>query len=432
MLDKKIISEKEMVKKSPTEEGMTKGGAYIVAASKLQFYPTDFQETLRSLSMLPMTLKGGGKLQLNSKQRMTLDRVLLNFDQEKGNEKEIFIELANMRRLDIIEKYIGIEFENTRQTDDSYHISVLDPFGGTGSWLDVFKFLDNKRKRQIKTIYNEIELNKYEENKMKHDYSFNMSAEEFIPMLEQIRYTPDVILFNPPYGQSFGERNAKVFLKEIMKITGPQTILSCALNEKDIRDCMEIIDENFIVIQCNRFKNEEEFKALGQYYIELQRRRYSSGIRAKSVLEHMLEINNTDKAPKVVLTRLEKSQQTHRAIVGLELKKDDSKYVAPTDSMDFIKSSLIPTMHQETIYMPKKPSFEETCSLIANGKMNGEVITRDGEVLYVCGVNEKKTQTIEDEDEEGVTRETEVYATTITVIDQNRRLKILSDREMSC
>lgn len=116
----------------------------------------------------------------------------------------------------------------------------------------------------------------------------------------------------------------------------------------------------------------------------------------------------------------------------LELKADETRYVAPKNNMDFIKSSLIPKAIDEILYMPKNPSFEETCSLIANGKMNGKVIMKDGQSVYVCGVNEKVTETIEDEGDDGegtVIIQKEIYSTTITIIDEQRRLKVLSDRE---
>ena len=430
MLEKRIVKEEDMSKKSPLEEDLNKAGCYSISASRLQFYPTDFLETLRSVSALPLSIKGGYKTLLNGKQRMTLDRVLDRYEKEKGNEIEIFLELANMRRVDIIEKMFIVEFENAFSNSNGF-VTVVDPFGGTGSWLDVFRMLDNKRHRRVKTIYNEIELNKYDEFRNRHDYSFNLPAEDFLPMLGK-KVVPDIILFNPPYGHSFGERNARNFLMQLrdsMVFRG-DSIMLCALNEKDIRDCMDIL-ERYEITEANRFKNDEEFKALGQYYFEVKANGNRNG---KQVLTEMLNRQNTEKRRMSPLIKQLNNHDTNKKwfLEELELKADETRYIAPRNNLDFIKSSLIPKAIDEVIYMPKNPSFEETCSLIANGKMNGKVIMRDGQVVYVCGVNEKVTETMEDEGEDGegtVTIQKEIYSTTITVIDENKRLKILSDRE---
>lgn len=291
MLEKKIVKEEDMIKKSPLEEELNKAGCYSISASRLQFYPTDFLETLRSVSVLPLSIKGGYKTLLNGKQRLTLDNVLDKYEKERGNEIEIFLELADMRRLDILEKMFIVEFKNAFSNSEGF-ITVLDAFGGTGSWLEIFRLFDNKRQRRIKTIYNEIELNKYEVAKIRHDYAFNMAAEDFMPMLGE-QLVPDVILFNPPYGGSLGERNVRNFLQQTIdsKLFRGDSIMICALNEKDILDCIDIF-EKYEIVEANRFKNEEEFKALGQYYFEVKANGYRNG---REKLTEMLSKKNPNK-----------------------------------------------------------------------------------------------------------------------------------------
>jgi hypothetical protein len=60
------------------------------------------------------------------------------------------------------------------------------------------------------------------------------------------------------------------------------------------------------------------------------------------------------------------------------------------------------------------------------------MVDKEGNVLYVCGVNQKYVETVnmdeEDGDEDPSKRiEREVYSTSISIVDENRRYKFLSD-----
>lgn len=433
LINKGHLKQDDIEKKAIREE-LEKGGAYIEAASRLQFYPTDYQETMLSVSALNIRVKNNYRSSLNVKQKMLIEKIEKEYMEKKEEltDGQFYIEMVQRRRFDIVKQMFILNYG-----DRAGKILVADFFGGDGNWLSCFKSVDNKIEKYVKTLYNEIECNKYDEYKNSFNYSFNLAAEELLPKLKEKRVKIDIILFNPPYGQAIEERNAEFFFRlikenEVLKSNG---VMICALNEKDIRLLMPQLTK-YSVRCAKRFSNEVEFKRLGQYYIELQGEAYSYAEQrnSKMIIESMLEIKEPNKIYKPLLTETDVDPFTDKTLIleEVELANDDFKYTPPNSTKNYIFDSLIKTEKTETLYMPKKPSYEEICTLISNGKLNNKMVDKEGNVLYVCGVNQKYVETVnmdeEDGDEDTSKRiEREVYSTSISIVDENRRYKFLSD-----
>jgi hypothetical protein len=88
--------------------------------------------------------------------------------------------MVQRRRFDIVKQMFILNYG-----DRAGKILVADFFGGDGNWLSCFKSVDNKIEKYVKTLYNEIECNKYDEYKNSFNYSFNLAAEELLPKLKE-------------------------------------------------------------------------------------------------------------------------------------------------------------------------------------------------------------------------------------------------------
>ena len=435
LIKKGLLTKDDIYKKELREE-LEKGGAYIEAASRLQFYPTDYQETMLSVSSLKLKTKTGYRQRLNDKQKDLLRKIRTEHQEkiqgdspiqiiEKMDDTELYIKLVEKRRFDIVKEAFILDYSEF----DTDSILVADFFGGDGNWLNCFKSLDNKITRHVKTLYNEIEINKYNEHKNSFNFAFNSPAEELLPKLNDFDIKPSVILFNPPYGNAIGERNAKFFFKlmETNNVIARDTLIICALNEKDIRDMMEVLIR-YRVKSIKRFSNDVEFKRLGQYLIELKGEVFSrdTELRNKARIEEVLENKSTERVIETFVETKTIGADVDKRLEELEASMDGFKYTPPNELKNYIFDNIIHSQKEETIYMPKKPSYEEICTLISNGKLNNKFIDNNGNTLYVCGVNEKYVETLNDE-EEGKRIEREIYSTSIAIVDENRRYKLLSD-----
>ena len=203
-------------------------GATIYSDSKLQYYPTDTVTT----TQVALTLSDYVNVKEEYKKDIDEIRKKVEYNFKKA------LSIASKNKL--LNK--GLEYELSGKV-------VADLFCGKGEWLSLFKNNVVKKSSFYKSnvlIGNELDENRYKEMKETYDidYTFNKPFEE----LQLPKYMIDIMLFNPPYSEYNGVRNAKKYLqmifdRELMSVNGAIVLV---LNETDIRECQSLIVRYFL------------------------------------------------------------------------------------------------------------------------------------------------------------------------------------------
>jgi hypothetical protein len=254
-------------------------GNTLESDSKLMFYPTEFKETLK---MLPLV----GQLNIDyMKEKYQLKNDLGDELYQKlfikATDKNILLEyilynyFVETNQLDKIKEYFTIHYGFS---DEDSPITICDYFAGEGKWLDVFKSIIpyDKTKNHLYLIANELEKNRY------NIISQNPNIDECTNLpFEDTQYPKNhasLVLFNPPYGTTNGERNTKYYLKLLLRrelfyhnhintnFRGGKII--CVLRGDDILDCNELLNTYFCINWSLVYKvNEEEYEKYKQYVL---------------------------------------------------------------------------------------------------------------------------------------------------------------------
>ena len=186
----------------------------LVAESKLQFYPTSELETYRILPFVG-TLSDNGyakyefdRIASKKDKDIIIDQVLNSHNSFTNAYYSYFLD---KQKYDLIKDLFKYEIKSKNK----WKIVVADLFAGEGKWLETFKSFIPLETNNIITIANEIEKNRF--NKIKKskyiDECYNSAFED----LELPKRSISIMLFNPPYGESNGERNVRRYLKMILE-----------------------------------------------------------------------------------------------------------------------------------------------------------------------------------------------------------------------
>ncbi|MGL5765284.1 MAG: hypothetical protein ACRCX8_06555 [Sarcina sp.] len=370
----------------------------IESDSKLQFYPTGYKETIRAMCVL-------GGLYINNTQQIK-EKIGEKkyteireewFNNRKNNKFDNFIldYLLEKNMYEVIEKNFYSTFSNA---------TVSDLFAGEGSWLRLYKkFI----KRDIQLIGNELEFNRYEKMKMDVDYHFNLAFEE----LQLPKRSINIMLFNPPYGISNGERNVRRYLRMILErelITKDGYIIA-ALKTEDILNCSDLFTEYFQVERMVAYKTDkEEFEKFGQQMLFLKIRekkidlKTSSGVihfkGAKEKFENYIgqEIEFQDffnyKWRYINFNEID----VELAFNNLKHIQDNRKKLSSKKSKAIrwiIDDTRVKDLSEEIINIPKPLKAGELANVIASGKINGEMsLNGDGWHIACGGVKDLMEQ----------------------------------------
>ena len=114
-------------------------------------------------------------------------------------------------------KAIKNYFKFSMGYDYNNSIVIADLFAGEGRWLDTFyTFMDYNKNigSKITTIANELDEERFDViwNNSNIYKKYNKSFEE----LQLPKNSVSLMLFNPPYGTSNGERNVRRYLQMII------------------------------------------------------------------------------------------------------------------------------------------------------------------------------------------------------------------------
>jgi hypothetical protein len=372
----------------------------LIAESKLQFYPTSEIETYRMLPFIGQLQTSMSKyifelIATEEEKREFEDSILSNGTSFPHFYYDYFLKKGRVKTL---QKEFKIKV-GSKEGD----LVIADLFAGEGKWLETFKtFLPyTEDSGNVVCIANEIEKGRY--NKIKNnphiDDCYNSAFED----LELPKKSISIMLFNPPYGETNGERNVRRYLRMILErelMVGGGLLIG-VIRKDDIEDCMDLFGQYFWTWQLYR-TDEEEYKKWGQYVYVGTLKNYPYDLktpvgvkdleRDMNKIKKMLE-ENTNFQPYMYSNYGNGISKTRWNIVKNNVKiiKDKEKYQSkPDEVLKWIKDiTELKDLSQEKITLPKPPKTGEIANIIASGMINGELdLNGKGKHIVVGGVKD--------------------------------------------
>ena len=375
-------------------------GSQIFADSKLQYYPTSNIETTRILSILSsnMTYKKGYQEKYSEIEKLLKDEYFNNKDK------------IDCRMTQYIANYI-CNNPNLHQYIESTYLEgrvVADLFSGEGNWLKLFK---NMSEKPNILVGNELEENRYNEliSDGLIDYHYNLPFEE----LQLPKKIIDIMLFNPPYGQTNGERNVRRYLRMILErdILNFKSVIVFVVKADDLLNTIDLITKHFKSNSLLGYKtHEEEFQKFGQIVLFAELRDTPLNLdKSSDVAKYKEELeNNTNYINKI------KEEYFNPAYIGKKCycTNRNTDYAKAFDNFTFIQNNdikyskidkawkwliddtKIVDLSEEQMFIPKPLKSGELANVIASGKINGELELENGLAHHIAvgGVKQLTSQ----------------------------------------
>ena len=357
-------------------------GATIYSDSKLQYYPTDTVTT----TQVALTLSD--YVNVKEEYKNDIDEI------RKKAEYSLKNALPEISRNKLLNK--GLEYELSGKV-------VADLFCGKGEWLSLFK--SNVVKRDFYKdnilIGNELDENRYKEMKETYDidYTFNKPFED----LQLPKYIVDIMLFNPPYGEYNGVRNAKKYLQMIFdrELMSVNSAIVLVLNETDMRDCQSLVAR--YLEKLTMFKvNQEEFEKFGQYVlIGLVKEKPYDLNNLQDVANYKEEFAKVGSLIDYIVNekiefdvdnlfyynyKISSSvDMVHKEFVDYQETKITGDKISYKDKAYkwLMNMTLVESLAEKTIDVPKPLKTGEIANIISSGKINGEISLDNGEAKHI-------------------------------------------------
>ena len=357
-------------------------GATIYSDSKLQYYPTDTVTT----TQVALTLSD--YVNVKEEYKNDIDEV------RKKVEYSLKNALPEISRNKLLNK--GLEYELSGKV-------VADLFCGKGEWLSLFK--SNVVKRDFYKdnilIGNELDENRYKEMKETYDidYTFNKPFED----LQLPKYIVDIMLFNPPYGEYNGVRNAKKYLQMIFdrELMSVNSAIVMVLNETDMRECQSLVAR--YLEKLTMFKvNQEEFEKFGQYVlIGLVKEKPYDLNNLQDVANYKEEFAKVGSLIDYIVNekiefdicnlfyynyKISSSvDMVHKEFVDYQETKVTGDKISYKDKAYkwLMNMTLVESLAEKTIDVPKPLKTGEIANIISSGKINGEISLDNGEAKHI-------------------------------------------------
>ena len=273
----------------------------MLGSAKLQFYPTDEQETWRILLFLgELEIRDYGKrktyvAELDAFDEIARSKYGLNMDYEIDSLKNklFFLKLIEEKKFKEAKDLFSFRYSHAASTYEGaeHPVVIADLFAGEGKWLSLFKETAAKP-GDVYLIANELEKNRFATIKADTDIdeATNLAFEE----LQMPKHCINVMLYNPPYTSIGGERSAVLYLRQVIDrelLAMPGSLANVAmiavLRDTDILKCVPIIAREFDLVYCHRTANQEyrQFACL----LLKKDARYQSAIAAAAQLQHDID-----------------------------------------------------------------------------------------------------------------------------------------------
>ena len=385
-------------------------GSSLIGDSKLNFFPTETWETYRLLGLLG---------------RIDIDYYRKSYLKEYYTEQGIYQEIAmksldyqvpidycyydkwlNDKDYDKIKQYC----EYTLGHGNQFPIVVADLFAGEGLWLDSLKsFIPKKNNNNdFLLIANELEEGRFgtiQSNK-NIDYCYNSSFED---LKEIPKSSISLMLMNPPYGITNGQRNVKKYISQIIErqlIYNPSTskdyksgYIAFVIRKDDFLDSLDILSKNFDILKNSIYKtNPEEYAKFKQYIFiaKLKRNPYdfSKPIDALDFQKSYNEVKEIILSePEFKLSQYNTYQSMNYPYIDYDTAKENNKYIESSTSHISKNDSIwkwvkgiteLKDLGEEKLVVPKPLKLGEISNLLASGMINGEISLEDGTGKHVA------------------------------------------------
>lgn len=365
-------------------------GSQIYADSKLQYYPTSSIETMKILSVLSsgLTSKKGYQEEYDKIEKQLRDEYFEN----KNN--------INCRFTQYIANYICNNPQLHKYINSTYLESrvVADLFSGEGNWLKLFK---NTTDKPNILVGNELEENRYNEliSDGLIDYHYNLPFEE----LQLPKKIIDIMLFNPPYGQTNGERNVRRYLRMILErdIMNFKSVIVFVVKADDILNVTDLVTKHFKSNSLLGYKtHEEEFQKFGQIVLfaelrdkELNIDNSSDVAKYKEELQQNIKYINKIKDeyfnPSYVGTKCyctNRNTDYEKSFENFKFIQDNNIKVSNIDKAWkwLIDDTKIVDLSEEEMFIPKPLKSGELANVIASGRINGEIELENGLARHIA------------------------------------------------
>lgn len=366
-------------------------GHQIISDSKLQFYATDMEEVYRSLGVFNfIERKIGGNVRERTREIIGSEKYdeFVQTKKSMSMDNMILAELIKNKNYDAIEELYK-EFCLFKD------VVIADLFAGEGEWLKIYIRLLGGEKGKIKSIGNELEENRFKTMTKGGlvDKSYNLAFED----LQLPKKIISLMLFNPPYGMTNGERNVRRYLRMILEreYMSNESWILCALKTDDIVNCSDLFTQYFEVEKTFMYKfNPEEFKKFGQQMVYLKIR--EKPLDLNNINDLALFKDRKENFEKYAEKEVEFQDFFYGYLrfkakfnkIDLERAFEDFEYINNNKSKLSNKSSkalnwimeetLIKDLSEEVITIPKPLKGGELANVIASGKINGEISLVDG------------------------------------------------------
>lgn len=377
-----------------------KGNNYIGhmdTKTKLDFFPTAYEfQYLTLLKVLKI-----GKVPFESIRKQTLEFIEKHTGSNYHNiDKNTYIKLVNMGRFDIIDEVFNAKI---KKLDSNKRLVIADLFAGEAEWLSLFKKMCYYNDTYI--IANEIEFNRYTEcKKRKLHMTTNFAFEELKGKIPE--YFIDIMLFNPPYGETDGERNVKRFFNMMLEndYLSVEAKVIFILNTDDVLLMYNEIKKYFVLSNPYRITDNEGNRLDQLCFVGNYNQFYEREYPTYDVEEFIDRANRsqTSLLSEIFLDRTQyyTLKDVNQYFDKMKFENNPEMYMSNIESDcwgSVIHNLTIDTFQGKKIKLAEKPrDIGGAANLISSGLINGEIEGKH-EHCIAAGISEQTVKSINED-----------------------------------
>lgn len=366
-------------------------GSQIYADKKMQYYPTSSIETMRILCVLSSYtyLLKDVEMEFREKYSSIIHSEYEVVSNETARQDYRYLDKYSKYQTNYICNNINLHKYIYSNIDESV---CSDLWSGEGNWLKLFKSNCDKKRPNI-LIGNEIEENRYNELIQEGliDYHYNLAFED----LQLPKKIINIMLFNPPYGISNGERNVRRYFRMMLDkdIMAKKCRIVMVLKQDDLLNISDLITQYFEKLHGYR-THQEEFDKFGQIVLYATLRDKPLNLNNINEVSNYKETKslNEDTINKISetafdYTMINSYSQYNSDKVDIKGAFENFNYINKTkakiSNMDktwkwIISETKTVDLSEEIMTIPKPLKAGELANIIASGKINGEMSLDNG------------------------------------------------------
>jgi hypothetical protein len=366
-------------------------GSQIYADKKMQYYPTSSIETMRILCVLSSYtyLLKDVEMEFREKYSSIIRSEYETVNNETAKQDYRYRDKYSKYQTNYICDRVNLHKYLDSSVDESV---VADTFSAEGNWLKLFKANCDKKRPNI-LIGNEIEENRYNELIQEGliDYHYNLAFED----LQLPKKIINIMLFNPPYGISNGERNVRRYFRMMLDkdIMAKNCRIVMVLKQDDLLNISDLITQYFEKLHGYR-THQAEFDKFGQIVLYATLRKTPLNLNNINEVSKYKETKtlNEDIINKISITEFDYTMinsysQYNSDRVDIKSAFENFNYInktkAKVSKMNktwkwIMAETKSVDLSEEIMTIPKPLKAGELANIIASGKINGEMSLENG------------------------------------------------------